>query len=315
LAKVGGDRWRRTTIGEALPAKRWSQKRTGKPNAVSGSITNIAGYRFVDLDDRESLQSVLRSVCSDLGLKGTVLLAPEGINFFLAGVQTSITAFVSHLDLDERFQDIPLKVSYTDYQPFNRMNVRLKNEIISVGLDHIRPQAFTGEEITPEAFKGMLDRGEFVHVLDTRNDYELRVGTFENAIDLDIRTFRAFPDAVAALPDEMKDEPVVMFCTGGIRCEKASAIMIEAGFTNVKQLKGGVLGYFEAVGGAHWNGDCFVFDQRVAVNPDLVETDVVVCFACREPLSLKEQASPDYVVGASCPYCVDRADVVPVNAE
>lgn len=282
---------------------------------MSGSITNIAGYRFVDLDDREELQAVLRSVCLDLGLKGTVLLAPEGINFFVAGPQTSITAFVSHLDLDERFQDIPLKVSYTDYQPFNRMNVRLKNEIISVGLDHIRPHDFTGEEITPEAFKGMLDRGEFVHVLDTRNDYELRVGTFENAIDLDLRTFRAFPEAVAALPETMKNEPVVMFCTGGIRCEKASAIMIEAGFTNVKQLKGGVLGYFEAVGGAHWNGDCFVFDQRVAVNPDLLETDVVVCFACREPLSVEEQASPDYVVGTSCPYCIERNDVAPINAE
>jgi len=282
---------------------------------VSGSITNIAGYRFVDLDDREELQAVLRSVCLDLGLKGTVLLAPEGINFFVAGPQTSITAFVSHLDLDERFRAIPLKVSFTDYQPFNRMNVRLKNEIISVGLDHIRPHDFTGEEITPEAFKGMLDRGEFVHVLDTRNAYELRVGTFENAIDLDLRTFRAFPEAVAALPEDMKNEPVVMFCTGGIRCEKASAIMIEAGFTNVKQLKGGVLGYFEAVGGAHWNGDCFVFDQRVAVNPDLLETDVVVCFACREPLSVEEQASPDYVVGTSCPYCIERNDVAPINAE
>ena len=282
---------------------------------MSGSITNIAGYRFVDLDDREELQAVLRSVCLDLGLKGTVLLAPEGINFFVAGPQTSITAFVSHLDLDERFRAIPLKVSFTDYQPFNRMNVRLKNEIISVGLDHIRPHDFTGEEITPEAFKGMLDRGEFVHVLDTRNAYELRVGTFENAIDLDLRTFRAFPEAVAALPEDMKNEPVVMFCTGGIRCEKASAIMIEAGFTNVKQLKGGVLGYFEAVGGAHWNGDCFVFDQRVAVNPDLLETDVVVCFACREPLSVEEQASPDYVVGTSCPYCIERNDVAPINAE
>ena len=282
---------------------------------MSGSITNIAGYRFVDLDDREELQAVLRSVCLDLGLKGTVLLAPEGINFFVAGPQTSITAFVSHLDLDERFRAIPLKVSFTDYQPFNRMNVRLKNEIISVGLDHIRPHDFTGEEITPEAFKGMLDRGEFVHVLDTRNAYELRVGTFENAIDLDLRTFRAFPEAVAALPEDMKNEPVVMFCTGGIRCEKASAIMIEAGFTNVKQLKGGVLGYFEAVGGAHWNGDCFVFDQRVAVNPDLLETNVVVCFACREPLSVEEQASPDYVVGTSCPYCIERNDVAPINAE
>lgn len=286
-----------------------------KRGVVSGSITNVAGYRFVDLDDRDELQSTLRSVTVDLGLKGTVLLAPEGINFFLAGVPSSIEAFIEHLERDPRFQGIPLKVSYTDYQPFNRMNVRKKAEIISVGLDHIRPAESTGEEIEPEAFKAMLDRGEFVHVLDTRNDYELRVGTFANAIDLGIRTFRAFPDAVAQLPDTMKDEPVVMFCTGGIRCEKASTIMMEAGFTNVKQLKGGILGYFEAVGGAHWDGDCFVFDQRVAVNPSLEETPVVVCFACREPLSVEEQASSDYVVGESCPYCVNRSDVVPVSGE
>ena len=276
---------------------------------------NIAGYRFVDLNDRDELQAMLRSLCLDLGLKGTVLLAPEGINFFLAGTSSSIEAFKQTLEIDQRFVDIPLKVSYTDYQPFNRMNVRKKNEIISVGLDHIRPADFTGEEIEPQAFKAMLDAGELVHVLDTRNDYELRVGTFEDAIDLNIRTFRAFPEAIKQLPDAMKDEPVVMFCTGGIRCEKASAIMIEAGFTNVKQLKGGVLGYFEEVGGEHWNGDCFVFDQRVAVNPSLDETDVVVCFACREPLSTEEQASPDYVVGVSCPYCIDRAHLVPLSDE
>lgn len=276
---------------------------------------NIAGYRFVDLDDRDELQAMFRSLCLDLGLKGTVLLAPEGINFFLAGNQTSIEQFTQVLDKDGRFAEIPLKVSYTEYQPFNRMNVRKKNEIISVGLDHIRPADFTGEELEPRDFKAMLDAGESVHVLDTRNDYELRVGTFENAIDLDIRTFRAFPEAIQRLPESMKDEPVVMFCTGGIRCEKASAIMMEAGFTNVKQLKGGVLGYFEQVGGDHWNGDCFVFDQRVAVNPSLDETEVVVCFACREPLSKEEQTSPDYVIGMSCPYCIDRAHLVPISDE
>ncbi|DAC50703.1 MAG: sulfurtransferase [Verrucomicrobiales bacterium] len=276
---------------------------------------NIAGYRFVDLDDRDELQAMFRSLCLDLGLKGTVLLAPEGINFFLAGNQTSIEQFTQVLDKDGRFAEIPLKVSYTEYQPFNRMNVRKKNEIISVGLDHIRPADFTGEELEPRDFKAMLDAGEPVHVLDTRNDYELRVGTFENAIDLDIRTFRAFPEAIQRLPESMKDEPVVMFCTGGIRCEKASAIMMEAGFTNVKQLKGGVLGYFEQVGGDHWNGDCFVFDQRVAVNPSLDETEVVVCFACREPLSKEEQNSPDYVIGMSCPYCIDRAHLVPISDE
>jgi UPF0176 protein len=282
---------------------------------VSGPITNIAGYRFVTLPDRDTLHPVLQSVCDDLGLKGTVLLAPEGINFFLAGPQSSIDGFVSYLEKDPRFESIPLKVSYTDYQPFNRMNVRRKKEIISVGLDHIQPEFFTGDEIDPVDFKAMLDDGTFVHVLDTRNDYELRVGTFENALDLDIRSFRAFPDAIQSLPSTMKDEPIVMFCTGGIRCEKASAIMIEAGFTNVKQLKGGILGYFEAVGGDHWNGDCFVFDQRVAVNPALQETEVVVCFACRQPLSLEEQSSPQYVVGESCPYCIGQDDVVPITGQ
>ena len=144
-----------------------------------------------------------------------------------------------------------------------------------------------------------------MHVLDTRNDYELRIGTFANAIDLDIPSFRAFPEAIQGLPDSMKDEEIVMFCTGGIRCEKASIIMMEAGFNNVKQLQGGILGYFESVGGEHWDGDCFVFDQRVAVNPSLEETDAVVCFACREPLTVKEQASPDYVLGTSCPFCIE----------
>ena len=282
---------------------------------MSGPITNIAGYRFVTLPDRDTLHPVLQSVCDDLGLKGTVLLAPEGINFFLAGPQSSIDGFVSYLEKDPRFESIPLKVSYTDYQPFNRMNVRRKKEVISVGLDHIQPEFFTGDEIDPVDFKAMLDDGTFVHVLDTRNDYELRVGTFENALDLDIRSFRAFPEAIQSLPSTMKDEPIVMFCTGGIRCEKASAIMIEAGFTNVKQLKGGILGYFEAVGGDHWNGDCFVFDQRVAVNPALQETEVVVCFACRQPLSLEEQSSPQYVVGESCPYCIGQDDVVPITGQ
>ena len=280
---------------------------------MPSAITNIAGYRFVDLVDLDRLQSIFRSVCLDLGLKGTVLLASEGLNFYVAGPASSIDGFVQFLGKDERFAGIGLKRSFTDYQPFNRLNVRIKKEIISVGLDNIRPADTTGPSIAPAAFKSMLDSGEFVHVLDTRNEYEMRIGTFENAINLHLPSFRDFPAAVAELPSSMKDEPVVMFCTGGIRCEKASAIMIEAGFTNVKQLRDGVLGYFEQVGGAHWTGDCFVFDQRVAVNSALEETDVVVCFACREPLTMEEQTSPDYVVGVSCPYCIGPTEVVPLS--
>ena len=273
---------------------------------MSGTVVNVAGYRFADMPDRDELRQPFRDLCQELDLKGTILLAYEGINFFLAGSQTSIDSFVKWLEEDARFIDIPLKVSYSDYQPFRRMNVRLKKEIISLGLDHIKPAEMTGEEITPTAFKQLLDAGEEVIVLDTRNEYECRIGTFENAFEMNIRSFRDFPKAVGEMDEDLKDKQVVMFCTGGIRCEKASVVMMDAGFSNVKQLKGGILGYFEEVGGDYWNGDCFVFDRRVAVNPELEETDVVQCFACREPLLLEEQSTGEYIIAQSCPYCSDR---------
>lgn len=270
---------------------------------MAGEVVNIAGYRFIDMPDRDDLRQPFRDICQELELKGTILLAHEGINFFLAGSSDSIELFTAFLDSDERFTNIPLKVSYSDYQPFRRMNVRLKKEIISLGLNHIKPAELTGDEITPTAFKQMLDAGEEVIVLDTRNEYECRIGTFENALELDIRSFRDFPSAINELDVKLKDKPVVMFCTGGIRCEKASVVMMDAGFSNVMQLKGGILGYFEEVGGDHWNGDCFVFDRRVALNPQLKETDVVQCYACREPLLLEEQNTDEYVIAQSCPYC------------
>ena len=270
---------------------------------MSGEVVNIAGYRFADMPDRDDLRQPFRDLCDELDLKGTILLAHEGINFFLAGSKTAIESFVTFLEADERFSDIPLKISYSDYQPFRRMNVRLKKEIISLGLDHIKPAEMTGDEIDPMEFKQMLDAGNEVIVLDTRNEYECRIGTFENALELNIRSFRDFPKAIEELDENLKDKPVVMFCTGGIRCEKASVVMMDAGFSNVKQLKGGILGYFEQVGGDYWNGDCFVFDRRVAVNPQLEETDVVQCYACREPLLLEEQNSGEYVIAQSCPYC------------
>jgi len=273
---------------------------------MTGTVVNIAGYRFADLPDRNELQQPFRNICGEHSLKGTILLAHEGINFFLAGSQSAIDSFIEFLESDERFTGIPLKVSYSDYQPFRRMNVRLKKEIISLGMNHIKPAERTGEEITPTNFKQLIDAGEEVVILDTRNEYECKIGTFANAIELDIRSFRDFPKAVSELGDELKDKQVVMFCTGGIRCEKASVVMMDAGFSNVKQLKGGILGYFEEVGGDHWKGDCFVFDRRVAVNPQLEETDVVQCYACREPLLLEEQESTDYVIAKSCSYCIDK---------
>ena len=269
-------------------------------------VVNIAGYRFVDLDDRDELREPFLKRCEDLNLKGTILLSPNGINFSLSGSQESIDEYLKFLESDERFTGIPLKVTYNSYQPFRRMLVRLKKEIISLGMDDIRPIEFTGPNIKPEQFQEMLDKEEEVIVLDTRNDYEVRVGTFKNAIDLNIPSFRDFPEAVSKLPEEYKKKPIVMFCTGGIRCEKASAVMLKSGFENVKQLEGGVLNYFKDTDASHWDGDCFVFDDRVAVDKGLNETDYVMCYSCREPLTKEEVRSPDYKVDDYCPYCVQE---------
>jgi predicted sulfurtransferase len=280
-----------------------SDSRRDALRGTDGTVVNIAGYRFVALPDRDELRQPFRDICETLGLAGTILLSHEGINFFLAGSRESIDSYLDFLAQDQRLADILLKVSYSESQPFRRMLVRLKNEIISLGMPEISPADFTGEEITPQHLKAKLDADEDVVVLDTRNDYEIRIGTFDNAVDLNISSFRDFPNAIKNLPEEMKEKEIVMFCTGGIRCEKASAVMLNAGFANVKQLKGGVLGYFEECGGAHWDGDCFVFDRRVALNPQLEETDHELCFACREPLGQEELNSEDYVIGQSCPHC------------
>lgn len=281
-----------------------NQKGLLNPKDMEGMVANIAGYRFVDLPDRDALREPFRAICKKAGLKGTILLSFEGINFFLAGTQSSVDQYLEFLEEDSRFSQMRLKYSFTEYQPFNRMNVRLKKEIISLGLDHVKPAQRTGEEITPTEFKQWMDEGREVAIIDTRNDYEIRLGTFDNALDLNIKSFRAFPKAIQSLPESMKDTPVVMFCTGGIRCEKASVVMMDAGFSNVKQLKGGILGYFEEVGGDHWDGDCFVFDHRVALSSELEQTEVVQCFACRQPVTVEEQQSPEYVIEVSCPHCI-----------
>ena len=268
-------------------------------------FVNIAGYRFVDLPDRDNLRAPFREKCTSLGLKGTILLSPNGINFFLAGTQKSINDYVSFLEEDSRLTGIPMHITYSEYQPFRRMLVRLKKEIISLGMDEIRPVENEGNYINPSEFKTWLDEGKEVIVLDTRNDYEFRVGSFENSIDLDIKSFREFPEAVKRL-DYDKSTPVVMFCTGGIRCEKASMVMESQGWDEVYQIRGGVIGYFKEAGGAHWKGDCFVFDQRVSLDTELMESDHQMCFKCREPLSPDDLKSEKYSLEEHCPYCYER---------
>ena len=270
------------------------------------SVVNIAGYKFEPLVDPIDLVSLYQKKCDELELKGTMLISKNGINFSLAGTQQATDTIIAFLEEDNRFLNIPLKVTYSETQPFRRMKVRLKKEIISLGRKDINPRELTGERISPQDLKNLLDNKEDVLVLDTRNEYETRVGKFENAIDLNLDTFRDFPEAIESLPEEYKDKQIVMYCTGGIRCEKASAVMMKAGFVDVKQLEGGVLDYFKETGGAYWEGDCFVFDERVALDTDLNETEYIYCYICREPLSAEEKASPDFKINEYCPYCVKK---------
>ena len=268
---------------------------------------NVAGYKFEPLENLDSLIPEFQNKCDELGLKGSVYLSPNGINFSIAGTEKNINTYIEFMEKDSRFRDIPLKKTFSETQPFRRMKVRLKKEIISLGRDDINPRELTGDYISPRELFEMYETKEDVIVLDTRNEYETRVGLFENAVDLQLDTFRDFPSAIETLPEEYKDKQIVMYCTGGIRCEKASAVMMKAGFSDVKQLEGGVLDYFKETGGAYWNGDCFVFDERVALDKELKETEYIYCYICREPLSAEEKASPDFKINEYCPYCIDSS--------
>ena len=267
------------------------------------AVTNISTYRFAPLTGLKELREELTGLCKSWGLKGTILLAPEGINLFVAGPADAIDRLIERLRRIPGLEELTPKVSLSDEQPFNRMLVRLKKEIISFGVDAVRPADYTSPKIAPRELKRWLDAGKPVTLLDTRNDYEVKLGTFKGAIDPQIKTFRGFHEAVRRLPEELKDQPVVMFCTGGIRCEKAGPFMEMEGFRQIYQLDGGILKYFEECGGEHYEGDCFVFDQRVGVDPALRESGHAVCFACQAPLDEEDQHDPRYVEGKSCPYC------------
>ena len=270
---------------------------------------NVAGYRFVPIDDLAILRERLRGACLAAGLRGTVLLAPEGINLFLAGLPDMVDAWLVALRDDARFAGLEVKRSWSEHQPFNRMLVKLKKEIITMRAPQIRPLSARAPQVDAATLKRWLDAGHddsgrAVALLDTRNAFEVEIGGFAGAIDLGIKSFGEFPERVLALEGSLNSKTVVTFCTGGIRCEKAALYMRDKGFENVHQLDGGILKYFEDVGGAHYRGDCFVFDRRVALTPRLQEAGYAECFNCRAAVAPAAQASPDYRVGASCPVCV-----------
>jgi len=266
-------------------------------------IVNLAAYKFLPLTDLRALRARLQTLCKDANLKGTILLSHEGINLFVAGEAHNIERLLAELRSWPGLADLQPKLSETDHQPFRRMLVRLKKEIIAFGVEGIDPSRRTSPKLSAKELKRWLDEGRPLTLLDTRNDYEVKLGTFKNALPIGIDHFRDFPKGVGRLSPDLKKQPIVMFCTGGIRCEKAGPFMEREGFESVFQLDGGILKYFEEVGGEHYDGECFVFDQRVGLDPGLHETGSSQCFNCQTPLSPADQQHPHYVPGKSCPYC------------
>jgi UPF0176 protein len=282
-----------------------------EPTCAAGvaAIINLSAYKFVPLSGLTLLRDRLRTFCAEQGLRGTILLSGEGINLFVAGLRPAVDALLAELRAVPELEGLTPKESPSAEQPFNRMLVKIKKEIIAFGVEGIDPARQPTPKLPPRTLKQWLDEGRPVTLLDTRNDYEVRLGTFRGAVPAGIDHFRDFPAAVAKLPAELKSQPIVMFCTGGIRCEKAGPFMERAGFKDVHQLEGGILKYFEECGGAHYDGECFVFDRRVGVDPALQETAAVLCYNCQMPLTLADQQHPSYVPDKSCPHCMGKTAV------
>lgn len=255
-------------------------------------ILNFSFYHFVDLSnvDLAGLREILKAKAVAKGIKGTILLSPEGINGFLAAHAQELWAFFND-DLNQvehwRDQLVP-KESWSDSIPFKKMMIKLKKEIITMGMPEVQPAKLTGPRLMPKELQQWYQDGKEMLIVDTRNDYEARLGTFENAVVFDMKSFKQFPEYLRSLGDEWKQKPVVMFCTGGIRCEKATALAKMYGYEQAYQLEGGILKYFEEVGGDRWNGECFVFDHRLSLDPALHATELTQCIHCREAITWDE---------------------------
>ncbi len=266
----------------------------------------VSFYHFVDIPEPDELAASLQTLCERESLLGTILVANEGVNGTLAGESEAIESILNYLSGALRLSS-PLAGRWSDaaQAPFRRMRVRVKDEIVTLGLPDVRPQHGTGTHVSPEQWNSLIDQPDTL-VIDTRNHYEVEVGTFPGSLDPGTDSFRQFADFARGFDAADQNRPVAMFCTGGIRCEKASALLLELGFREVYQLQGGVLNYLEQMKGEdnRWHGECFVFDSRVAVDRDLAEGGYVQCHACRRPLSSEDLASAHYREGVSCPRCI-----------
>jgi UPF0176 protein len=274
------------------------------------SFHNLAFYKFVRIADVAATAEAFRTLTSALEMKGTLIFATEGVNGYVAATPESAEKFMSFCRSDERFADIEFKLSTSEFNPYSRMLVKQKREIVTMGRSGIDPEHFTGKHVDGKTLKQWLDNGDEVILLDTRNDYETKLGTFKNAVVPDIRTFRTFPSWVEQNFLQNKNKRVVTFCTGGIRCEKATAYMRQVGFDEVYQIQGGILKYFEQTkqmrGDNHYQGDCFVFDHRVAVNSGLRKTEHDMCYVCWATLSPEDKQSPLYRENEFCPHCAEE---------
>jgi len=274
----------------------------------------IALYKFSKVDDPKELQQSLKQLCSPLGIKGTLIVAKEGINGTVAGTREAIDSLLSFLKANPFFSDLEHKESIAEEMPFFRLKVRLKNEIVTLGIPTVDPTITAGAYVDPKDWNKLISDPSII-VVDTRNDYEVKIGSFKNAIDPNTKSFREFPDFIKKHLESKKNQRIAMYCTGGIRCEKSTAYLRNLGFNDVYHLKGGILKYLETVpeDQSLWQGECFVFDQRVAVKHGLEEGEHELCFGCRNPISAEDKSSPHYKEGICCPQCHDTRSSEQIN--
>ncbi len=270
-------------------------------------VVVCALYKFVQLDHYEALREPLRMMLEENGIRGTLLLAKEGINGTVAGSRKGIDTMLAWLAEQPGLDNIGYKESYDDDMPFYRTKVKLKKEIVTMGVEGIDPRKVVGTYVKPKDWNALISDPDVV-LVDTRNDYEFQIGTFENAVNPKTDTFREFPQYVKENLDPQKNKKVAMFCTGGIRCEKSTAYLKEQGFEEVYHLEGGILKYLEEVPEEEtmWKGECFVFDNRVSVNHKLEKGEYDQCHACRMPITEEEKQDERFEQGVSCPHCFDK---------
>ncbi|MES2663563.1 MAG: rhodanese-related sulfurtransferase, partial [Pseudomonadota bacterium] len=281
--------------------------RAGVMTDALPSFTVLALYRFVDFERFESFQIPLLDFCKKHGLKGTLLIAKEGLNGTIAGSSDSIAEFLNFLRQQPEFVDIDGQYSHCEKPPFLRMKVKLKQEIVSLGVDTIDPKQQVGIYVQPEEWNQLIANPDTL-IIDTRNRYEFDIGTFSGAINPETDAFREFPEFEKKHLAEHKDKPIAMFCTGGIRCEKATSFLLSQGYNQVYHLKGGILNYLANVKTSEslWQGECFVFDERVTVDHHVQPGTYDMCHACRYPITEADKLSDDYKPGVSCPHCIGQ---------